>query len=110
MKTAIELLNITKAALTHETWRQAQPEGFPMSCTCLALALSASDEYKPEGNLEKTKARIAIFTVIKGEAPGKEENQHAVMWKFNDAPGRTLEEVHAKIDEAIALLKADASK
>lgn len=119
MKTALQILTHAKEVLTPESWFQngfdgglttPQKEGVDGSCLALALGAYYKEEatnwYLPGQESERAKASFAVLRAL--GSPNPKAPDHGPMWKFNDAPGRTLEEVHAKIDEAITLLKADS--
>ena len=113
-ETNIQILQLAKSKLTPESWFQEKtdfgPEGYDTekhccfylalckaSRECDLLTVSQSLCRQVAANLEQV--RDGRWAWAKDDPIGK-----IIDW--NDVPGRTVEEVHAKIDEAIAGLQA----
>jgi hypothetical protein len=97
----VKVLRAAKVVLTREgVWSQRL--GFSNidgSCMCAHGALNLAITGCPDTVETAHPAVIALVSAIGGDA-------YAHIWDWNDAPGRTVEEVLAKFDEAIAAEEA----
>ena len=109
MKTPLQILKDGRQLLIDKGWTQGtyakdihgdyiDPAGSDAACFCGHGAIYAAGGYRgvgtPPGNVAQ--AELALNAAI----------QDAHFPAFNDAPGRTVEEVLAKFDEAIAAVEA----
>lgn len=103
---ARQILEATKARLTPETWGQGSTCGWSTtSKVCLGIAF---------GEAQPRDLPFEDFSKVNYEARAALEGEIVSLgylsWdvplvRFNDKPGRTLDEVHALLDRAIAGLQ-----
>jgi hypothetical protein len=89
--TTSEILRAAKALLTPETWVNRCPDFGDVDHYCALSAIGASG-----GSATNHPAILLITRVATGKADG-------YVGEWNDAPGRTLADVHAAFDAAIAI-------
>lgn len=96
MKTEHEVLVEARNLIAREGWWQNDDSGFEGHCVANAVGDVECESTKP-----KCRAWDRLVALIAPDATDVKD--HAVMWCWNDAPERTLEDVLALFDEAIRL-------
>lgn len=97
MAEVIDLLRETKVVIERDGWMHGV-QGGGGKCLWLAMVV-ASQTVAPALNSDRISLRMDAVKVL-GFTPT--ETDHAPVIDWNDTPGRTREEVLARIDEGIA--------
>jgi hypothetical protein len=109
VKKLSKILRGAKAQLTAKTWRQGD-EAFDNDCFCATTAMAHIGKFGDSiAKLDKSSERRHVHLLFM-EANGIDASPAIepalCIERWNDAPERTLEEVHRGFDRAIALAES----
>jgi hypothetical protein len=101
--TVLDLLKAARASLTEYTWGQGVPAGclVPDGKECAGTIIE-----RLQGNATERSTVDAAMDAVRTEMGIGSRN---AIPDWNDTPGRTLAEMHAAFDAAIAKLESGAS-
>jgi len=99
-----DLLRRAKARLTPERWVRHEPRSDDTDCVLTALERS----WRPSEWGQTSYARLSAQHLLWQACIGAGDCSRMCLARWNDTPTRTLDEVHAAFDQAIA--KAEAAE